>query len=1012
MIDISKNSNIVNIFNKINNETEFEVMFYNYKLNNKLSFIKFVNLANYIAYRANTEKLKIIKETMLDIKYNADNLNAYIVSINGIDKINKILNTVHQRKNNIIFSLLISQFTNSDNIYFTNKIKNHQDIVDIDEYDIRIRSSQEEDFKNNKKVLEKLSSINYSDSDKIKYRFKDRVSLILFDNKHGKLKLDLTIVKFGNNPDELHNVNNQFEIELEYNKGNSKENNNDILKIINNEVNIIKQVLEDSEILISKEESINVLKEYKKILFGNENYDTNNLYTMAVVSTEVQHIVDKIPNKYAVSDKTDGEKYQLFVHNNIVYLISNNLQIKKTKYKVKNINNTILEGEIVFHKNKYIFMLYDTIFYNNVDIRNEIILNNRLNFLQEFCKNLNDIYLIKNFDNKFNIDTLEKHYENEVISFYTHLNKTIEKSKHNDIIFYPKIFLFPFGAENFEVYLYSKLIWNVCTNNTKINCPYLLDGIIYTGLEQKYTRDRKEQKYPIYKYKPPEFNSIDIYITFQRNLETGGFLETYDNSISNISNKIFRVANLYVYDNIDNREIPVPFMKEENNHEAFFALNENNEVRDIEGNLVNDNTVVEIIYNNNLSVPHQYKWTILRTRWDKTELVIKHNKRYGNYKEVAIKIWKSIREAVTLDEIKKLADPSTYNLQKNILSQKIDSKVISSERAQDIYYQKVTNLGKLFREYHNWLKTSLIKLYSSPYYENNKLKKKDILDIGCGRGGDIMKFYHAKINEYVGIDPDYEGLFSIMDSALTRYKGYIRTYPGFPKVTLVQADASVPLKSENQEKKLINMTQENKKLIDSVFSKNKQFDVLNIQFAIHYLFETFTSIKSLNNIIDNHLKNEGYIICTLFDAEQVMKLLNNKDKYTSYYTDENGQKTVYFEIVKKFNELKDEPGHMLDVHMAWISQEGKYIGEYLLTQKLLIDTMEKSNCKLVDTDLFLNLYHYNKEWFINVVPHEENPQNKAYYNKIVPFYGDLKGIEKESYIWMSLSRYYIFKKIN
>jgi len=73
MIDISKNSNIVNIFNKINNETEFEVMFYNYKLNNKLSFIKFVNLANYIAYRANKEKLKIIKETMLDIKYNADN---------------------------------------------------------------------------------------------------------------------------------------------------------------------------------------------------------------------------------------------------------------------------------------------------------------------------------------------------------------------------------------------------------------------------------------------------------------------------------------------------------------------------------------------------------------------------------------------------------------------------------------------------------------------------------------------------------------------------------------------------------------------------------------------------------------------------------------------------------------------------------------------------------------------------------------------------------------------------
>jgi len=1011
MIDITKNSKIINIFNKIDNETEFEVMFYNYKLDNKLSFTKFVNLLNYTAHRANKENLKIIKSTQLDIKYNSDNINSYIVTVDGIDKINKILNIIHQRKNNIIFSLLTSQFINSDNIYFTNKIKNYKNIEDIDDYDIRIRSTQEENFKNNKKILDNLSNINYSDSDKIKFRFKDRVSLILFDNKNGKFKLDLTIVKFANNPDELHNVNNQFEIELEYNKKGSKENS-EILKIINNEINIIKQVLEDSEILISKEESINILKEYKKILFGNENYDTNNLYSMNVVSTEVQHIVDKIPNKYAVSDKADGEKYQLFIYNDIIYLISNNLQIKKTKYKIKNLNNTILEGEYIFYKNKYIFMLFDCLYYNNIDMRNEIMLNNRLKNLYEFCKNFNDIYIIKDYTNKFNINTIEKHYETEIINYYNNLNKTIEKAKQNDIIYYSKIFLFPLGGENLEVYLYSKLIWDSCTNNPKINCPYLLDGIIYTGLEQKYTRDRKEQKYPIYKYKPPHTNSIDVYITFQRNLETGGFLEIYDNSITNINNKVFRVANLYVNDTIGNKEIPVPFMKEENNHEAFFGLNENNEVRDIEGNLVNDNTVIEIIYNNSLSVPHQYKWNILRTRWDKTELVIKHNKRYGNYKDVAVKIWKSIREAVTLEELKKLADLSTYNLQKNILSQKIDSKVISSERAQDIYYQKITNLGKLFREFNNWIKTSLIKLYCSPIYDNNKLKKKDILDIGCGRGGDIMKFYHAKVNEYVGIDPDYEGLFGIIDSAITRYKDNMHKYPDFSKVTFIQADATLPLTSENQEKKLINMTQENKKLIDKIFIKNKQFDIFNIQFAIHYLFDTSLSINNFNNIITKYLKNEGYIICTLFDANQVMTLLNNKDKYTSYYTDDNGQKTIFFEIIKKFNELKDEPGHMIDVHMAWIMQEGKYIGEYLLTQKLLIESLYKSNCKLVDTDLFVNLYHINKEWFNNVVPYEENQKNKAFYNKIVPFYGDLKGVDKESFIWMSLFRYYIFKKID
>ena len=76
-------------------------------------------------------------------------------------------------------------------------------------------------------------------------------------------------------------------------------------------------------------------------------------------------------------------------------------------------------------------------------------------------------------------------------------------------------------------------------------------------------------------------------------METGGYLEIFDNSVGGGGkNKIFRVANFYVGDLVGNKEVPVPFMKEENNHEAYFIL-EKDEVRDIEGNLVNDETVVE-----------------------------------------------------------------------------------------------------------------------------------------------------------------------------------------------------------------------------------------------------------------------------------------------------------------------------------------------------------------------------------------------------------------------------------
>ena len=95
------------------------------------------------------------------------------------------------------------------------------------------------------------------------------------------------------------------------------------------------------------------------------------------------------------------------------------------------------------------------------------------------------------------------------------------------------------------------------------------------------------------------------------------------------------------------------------------------------------------------------------------------------------------------------------------------------------------------------------------------------------------------------------------------------------------------------------------------------------------------------------------------DHKQTM-VLNNKPVFTSYYTDDEGQRAKFFEIVKKFDgEVKNEPGLTIDVHMAWVSQDGKYISEYLVTTDLLINTMKKANCMLVETDSFGNLYNIN-----------------------------------------------------
>jgi SAM-dependent methyltransferase len=1012
MLNTEQISQIENIFNTVKENDEFEVMFNNYKTDNKLSIIKFMNVLKYIKIKSEEQDLLLNHEVILDIIYEIEPNKNYRISINGIDTINTFLNLVHQRSNHVIFSILLSQseFTENTNYKFIKKIKDPKMMYDINAFDIRIRKSTEETL--TEKDMKNILNSGLNNTSKICFRYKNRLSLSIIDNTYEKISVDITTVQTTTNVNEINTAQKNYELEIEYfMKKNIKGKNDKMLKIIEKEINNIKKVLEGTNNILTKEEQNIIQDAYKKLVYQTDSM--NGLYSMQPISVEVQHIVDKIPNKYSATDKADGEKYQLFIFQKEIYLISNNFNVIKTNYTSK-INNTILEGEMIFfhESKKYLFMAFDCLFHNNIDMRNEVILKNRIDKVVDVCKSLNEIYEIKLYDNNFDLKKQEKFYENQINEFFIQLNNTIKKAKENEIVFYPKIFLCPNGGNNSEVFSFSDLLYSYCTNS-KNNCPYKLDGIIFTGLEQKYTRDKREQKLPIYKYKPPSTNSIDVYITFQRNTETGGYLEVFDNTTNtNQTKQIYRVVNIFVGDTIGNKEVPVPFLKEENNHEIFLPLIKN-EVRDIDGNYVQDSTVVELIYNNDLNIPHQYRWIILRTRWDKTEFVMTQQKKYGNFKDIAIKTWKSIKEAITIEEIKKLANPETYPQQQKILASRLNSSIISSERQQDIYYQVTNNLGKKMRGYHNWIKSIIIYTYCSPLFENKNSEKRrsSVLDLGCGKGGDLLKWYHARVGDYVGTDPDFHGIYSPVDSALSRYNEMKKKFPDFGKITWIQADSSVPLNVKAQETKIQNMTQENKDLIEKTF-KNKKFDVISSQFTIHYLFDSKESITSLIENINTYLKIGGYIILTLFDAKQIIEKLGNKNTFTSYYTDDNGNRKKFFEVIKKFEgDIKDDIGLAIDVHMAWIMEENKYRTEYLVTEKLLTNTMKKAGCRLVETDLFSNLYYLNQQYFTQVIEHEENKKNYKFYKDVAQYYGELKGSDKESKSFTFLNRYYVYQKI-
>ena len=205
---------VKSVFNKLGQNDEFEIMFNNYKSDNKLSIIKFMDALKYLKWRSEKDKIELISETTLDIGYTYENQNTYRISIKTNEMINKILNLVHQRKNHIIFSILVTQFLKDENFTFMDKTKDNQSFIDVDAFDIRFRKSTESEI--DPKKLKDLANVPINDSDKIFFRYKQRISLILLDKKDAKVQIDLTIIKNSSNANDLSASGKSYELEIDF----------------------------------------------------------------------------------------------------------------------------------------------------------------------------------------------------------------------------------------------------------------------------------------------------------------------------------------------------------------------------------------------------------------------------------------------------------------------------------------------------------------------------------------------------------------------------------------------------------------------------------------------------------------------------------------------------------------------------------------------------------------------------------------------------------------------------
>lgn len=167
---------------------------------------------------------------------------------------------------------------------------------------------------------------------------------------------------------------------------------------------------------------------------------------------------------------------------------------------------------------------------------------------------------------------------------------------------------------------------------------------------------------------------------------------------------------------------------------------------------------------------------------------------------------------------------------------------------QDREQRNASPIKKL-RNFNNWVKSTLIKMFT-PDSRDMDIR---VLDMGCGKGGDLQKWDKAKISTYVGIDLAEVSI----DHARDRYREMRR--PRFRADFFAYDCFGLPLS------RLLTPDQ-------------RSYDVVTMQFCLHYAFESEEKARQMLSNVANSLSRGGKFIGTIPSSDAIISHLETLSK--------------------------------------------------------------------------------------------------------------------------------------
>lgn len=155
----------------------------------------------------------------------------------------------------------------------------------------------------------------------------------------------------------------------------------------------------------------------------------------------------------------------------------------------------------------------------------------------------------------------------------------------------------------------------------------------------------------------------------------------------------------------------------------------------------------------------------------------------------------------------------------------------------------------------------------------NSSRKISVLDLAGGRGADELELFHCGAYNIIAVDADREALTQYVNRSNERVfkKSWEPLIPGFrdnkPHNGLMLNVICDILGPDNDN--LVNLIQQRGEY-------KHGFDVVLMNYAIHYLCYDHECLVALSSLINKVLKDDGIFIFTSFDGDRIRKDAKNK----------------------------------------------------------------------------------------------------------------------------------------